>query len=90
MDAANGIDERGWAESEYLDLFDAVSTVHADTMQRFNLNYLPVDMYFSNDPPILYGPWDANWAVMFGFGHWAWDAYLLGVPRAGGSRIGDD
>ena len=88
VDVANGIDERRWAESEYLDLFDAVSAVHADTMQRFNLNYLPVDMYFSNDPPILFGPWDANWAVMFGFGHWAWDAYLLGVPAQEGVELG--
>ena len=88
VDLANGIDERRWAESQYLDLFDAVSAVHADTIQHFNLNYLPVDMYFSNDPPILFGPWDANWAVMFAFGHWAWDAYLLGVPAQDGIELG--
>lgn len=83
VDPAKGIDERRWAESQYLDLFDVITAVHTDTMQRLNLNYLPVDMYYSNDPPILYGPWDANWAVMFAFGHWAWDAYLLGAMQEG-------
>lgn len=88
LDVANGVDERSWAESQYLDLFDAITAIHTETMRRFNLNYLPADMYFSNDPPILFGPWDANWAVMFGFGHWAWDAYLLGAPAQEGVELG--
>lgn len=88
VDQAKGIDERRWAEAEYLDLFDAVSAVHAETIQRFNLDYLPVDMYSSNGPPVLFGPSDANWAVMFCFSHWPWDAYLLGVPVQDGIELG--
>jgi hypothetical protein len=88
VDVASGRDERKWAESEYIDLLDALSTVHANTMQRLNLNYLPVDMYFSNASPILYGPGDANWAMTFSFGHWAWDAYLLGVLPQDGVELG--
>lgn len=88
VDLAKGVDEIRWAESQYLDLLDAMSAVHTETIQQFKLNYLPADMYSSNDPPVLFGPWDANWAVMFGFGHWAWDAYLLGAPTQEGIELG--
>ena len=88
VDPANGVDERKWAESEYTDLFSALSTVHANTIQRLNLDYLPVDVYSSNAPPVLYGPGDAGWAMLFSFGHWAWDGYLLGVPPQDGIELG--
>jgi hypothetical protein len=88
VDVGKGVDEIRWAESQYLDLLDVMSTVHTETIQQFKLNYLPADMYSSNDPPVLFGPWDANWAVMFGFGHWAWDAYLLGAPTQEGIELG--
>ena len=88
--------ESSWAETQYNDLLNKVNAAHKYTIDHFNLYYLPIDMYRSNDNPVLKGPaghdWrlgakDANWACTFSFGHWAWDGYLFGANQTASIEV---
>jgi hypothetical protein len=75
--------EATWADNEYNDFLACCNTVMAQTMATYNLNYIPCSMTDPNTANRCKTPSDGNWASMFFFGRWGWDAYLFNANQAG-------
>ncbi len=75
--------EATWATAEYNSLLTATNTVLEQTIRRDGLDYLPCSLLEPNTANRCNDPKDANWTSPFGFGSWAWEGYLLGVPLGG-------
>ncbi|MEV6417842.1 sugar-binding protein [Kribbella sp. NPDC051718] len=75
--------EAAWAKAEYDDLLRVATARITQTMQEYNLDYLPISMVEPNETGPRKDPRDANWASMFLFGRWAWDGYLFGAEQSG-------
>ncbi len=70
-----------WARQQYAGLLAATDATLSATISRYGLDYLPCSMLEPNSANTCANPEDANWASPFG--HWAWDAALLGAPVSG-------
>ncbi|WBQ07947.1 sugar-binding protein [Kribbella sp. CA-293567] len=75
--------EAAWAKAEYDDLLRVATARIDQTMQQYDLDYLPISMIEPNETGPRKDPRDANWASMFLFGRWAWDGYLFGAEQTG-------
>lgn len=75
--------EATWAGEEYLSLLAATDDVLEATITANHLNYLPCSLIQANTANRCNNPRDANWTSPFGFGAWAWEAALFGVPVSG-------
>lgn len=76
-------DEARWANELYLRLLDAANSVVAETVEKNGIDYLPINMYESNENGKRSDPHDANWASMLLFGRWGWDGYLFCARQDG-------
>lgn len=80
------LDERAeerWAKEQYDSLLKECNRVMSETLEKYSISYIPVSMFEPNGMGQRKDPRDANWASMFLFGRWAWDAYILGAPQYG-------
>ncbi|SDU88372.1 hypothetical protein SAMN04488544_1422 [Microlunatus sagamiharensis] len=75
--------EAAWAKAEYDDLFTVVTAQLQATIDKYDLDYIPISMVEPNETGPRKDPRDANWASMFLFGQWAWDGYLFGAEQSG-------
>ncbi len=76
-------DEEAWARAEYDSLLDVCNKRLEELMSTHSFSYIPASMTEPNELSKRRDPKDANWASMFLFGRWAWDAYLLCAPQHG-------
>ncbi len=76
-------DEALWARQEYDSLLNASNAVLSETISKYNLDYIPIAMNEPNEAGPRCDPRDANWASMFLFGRWSWDAYLFCARQDG-------
>jgi hypothetical protein len=81
--AVGNAGEAKWATDEYDSLLAAVNRTLTATISRYHLDYLPCSMVQPNTANRCSNPEDANWSAPFGFGRWAWDGALLGMPVSG-------
>lgn len=81
--AVGNTGETQWATDQYNSLLAATNRTLTATIGRYHLTYLPCSMVQPNTANRCSNPEDANWAAPFGFGRWAWDAALLGMPVSG-------
>ncbi len=77
------LDEAAWALAEYDDLLAVVDKQLEETLEKYDLNYLPVSILEPNTANRCADPRDANWAAHLLFGRWAWDGYLFGARQEG-------
>lgn len=75
--------EAEWAEAEYNSLLDAANDALGNTIAKYNLDYIPISMEEPNESGPRCDARDANWASMFLFGRWSWDAYLFCARQRG-------
>ncbi|HBW17918.1 MAG: hypothetical protein ACLQK8_05030 [Streptosporangiaceae bacterium] len=75
--------QAAWAASEYASLLAATDKTLDATIPADHLSYLPCSMIEPNTGNRCANAEDANWAVPFLFGRWAWDGYLFGAPISG-------
>lgn len=73
--------ELEWAKKEYDSLLKSVEAVLADTMEKNNLNYIPMSMLTGNENTNRSDVCDGNWAAHYLFGRWDWDGYLFGANQ---------
>lgn len=77
------VSEATWAGEQYLSLLAATDGVLETTITANHLDYLPCSLVQPNTANRCNNPKDANWSSPFGFGAWAWEAALFGVPVSG-------
>ncbi len=75
--------EEKWAKEQYDSLLKTCNEKLEETMAAYSFSYIPASMVEPNELGQRKDPRDANWASMFLFGRWAWDAYLLNAPQHG-------
>ena len=76
-------DEALWAENEYDSLFEKCSERLDETIEKYSLDYIPMNMNIPNSETARSDPRDANRLSMFLFGRWTWDGYLFGAKQHG-------
>jgi hypothetical protein len=75
--------EATWASEQYYSLLAATDDVLGQTLATNHLSYLPCSLLQPNTANRCTNPKDANWTSPFGFGAWAWEAPLFGMPVSG-------
>jgi len=75
--------EAQWAQSEYDSILQATNEMLTETMTNYQLPYIPASVEKPNTQNFCSDPKNANWASMFLFGRWTWDAHLLGINQSG-------
>lgn len=75
--------EAQWAKAEYDSLLEASNTKLGETLKKYNIDYIPISMEEPNEAGPRCDARDANWASMFLFGRWSWDAYLFCAEQKG-------
>lgn len=75
--------EATWAGEQYFSLLAATDDVLGQTIATNHLSYLPCSLLQPDTANRCANPKDANWTSPFGFGAWAWEAPLLGMPVSG-------
>lgn len=73
--------ELEWAQSEYDSLLSSVEAVLRYTMDKYDINYIPISMEMPNELTERKNVLDANWASVYEFGRWDWDGYLFGANQ---------
>ncbi len=76
-------EEALWASKEYAEFHDVVNKTLENTLEEYNINYIPASIVGPNSKNRCNTPNDANWAAHFFFGRWAWDGWLAGAKQAG-------
>ena len=73
--------EYDWAKAEYDSLRKSVEAVLADTMEKYDFDYIPISMVVPNELSARSDVRDGNWAAHYLFGRWDWDGYLFGADQ---------
>lgn len=76
-------EENAWAEREYDSLLEVCDRHITETVKKYGLDYLPMNMDLPNSETARSDPRDANRLSMFLFGRWSFDAYLFGAKQYG-------
>ena len=76
-------DEEEWAAEEYRSLLAVCDGTAKETLAKYSLDYLPMNMTLPNSETARSDPRDANRLSMFLFGRWSWEAYLFGAEQYG-------
>ena len=74
-------EEYDWAKAEYDSLLKSVEAFLANTMEKYDFNYIPISMVVPNELSARKNVRDGNWAAMYLFGRWDWDGYLFGADQ---------
>ena len=75
--------EKEWAEKEYDSLLKVSDEKITETIEKYGLDYIPMNMEIPNSETSRSDPRDANRLSMFLFGRWLWDGYLFGANQYG-------
>ncbi len=75
--------EAKWASEQYDSLLGECDKKLRETLNKYSIDYIPISMEEPNETCPRSDSRDANWASMFLFGRWAWDAYLFGAEQHG-------
>lgn len=79
--------ESQWAQTQYDELLLATETAQKTMRDTYDYPYLSIDMKVPTEQSVRSDARDANWASMFLFGRWAWDAYLFGADQTGSEML---
>ena len=73
--------ELEWARAEYESLLYSTEAVLKFTMNKYDIDYIPISMEMPNEEGLRKNVLDANWASMYEFGRWDWEGYIFGANQ---------